>query len=187
MAGFITILTEALPAGLLLQMSADLGVGPSAVGQSITIYAVGSLVAAIPLTAATQHVPRKPLLLCAIGGFALVNTVTAVTDAFGVMLVARFFAGVCAGLLWAMIAGYAARMVPEKMKGRAIAIAMVGTPLALSVGIPAGTLMGASIGWRLSWWVGCGRRCRTIRALRPAVGCPLRAPWRSAASNRCWQ
>jgi predicted MFS family arabinose efflux permease len=148
MAGFITILTEALPAGLLLQMSADLGVGPSAVGQSITIYAVGSLVAAIPLTAATQHVPRKPLLLCAIGGFALVNTVTAVTDAFGVMLVARFFAGVCAGLLWAMIAGYAARMVPEKMKGRAIAIAMVGTPLALSVGIPAGTLMGASIGWR---------------------------------------
>ncbi|MBN9336096.1 MFS transporter [Devosia sp.] len=148
MAGFITILTEALPAGLLLQMSADLGVAPSAVGQSITIYAIGSIVAAIPLTAATQRFPRKPLLTCVIAGFALVNTITAVTDVFGILLAARFFAGVCAGLLWAMIAGYAARMVADHLKGRAIAIAMVGTPLALSMGIPAGTLIGSSIGWR---------------------------------------
>ncbi len=64
------------------------------------------------------------------------------------MLLARFFAGVCAGLLWAMIAGYAARMVPDQQRGRAIAVAMVGTPLALSLGIPAGTLAGSIIGWR---------------------------------------
>ncbi|WP_435656495.1 hypothetical protein [Brucella pituitosa] len=53
MAGFITILTEALPAGLLPQMSMGLGVSPSAIGQLITAYAVGSLIAAIPLTAVT--------------------------------------------------------------------------------------------------------------------------------------
>ena len=153
MAGFITILTEALPAGLLPQISADLAVSPSAVGQLVTIYAIGSLMAAIPLTAATQHVRRKPLLLCAIAGFALVNTTTAVTGNLGIMLLARFLAGVSAGLLWAMIAGYAARMVPDQLKGRAIAIAMVGTPLALSVGIPAGTLMGSAIGWRTAFAV----------------------------------
>ncbi len=151
MAGFITILTEALPAGLLPQMSADLAVSPSAVGQLITIYAIGSLVAAIPLTALTQHFRRKPLLLCAIAGFALVNTITALTGSFGIMLLARFLAGVSAGLLWAMIAGYAARMVPDQLKGRAIAVAMVGTPLALSLGIPAGTLMGSAIGWRTTF------------------------------------
>ncbi|WP_421362299.1 MFS transporter [Agrobacterium rosae] len=148
MAGFITILTEALPAGLLPQMSADLAVSPSSVGQLVTVYAVGSLMAAIPLTAATQHFSRKPLLLCAIAGFAVVNTVTAITGSYGVMLVARFIAGVCAGLLWAMIAGYAARMVPDQLKGRAIAVAMAGTPLALSLGIPAGTLIGSAVGWR---------------------------------------
>ncbi len=148
MAGFITILTEALPAGLLPQMSAELGVTPSVAGQLITVYAIGSLVAAMPLTAATQHFPRKPLLLCAIAGFAVVNTITAITGSFAIMLLARFFAGVCAGLLWAMIAGYAARMVSDQQKGRAIAVAMVGTPLALSLGIPAGTLMGSVIGWR---------------------------------------
>ncbi|KAB0565605.1 MFS transporter [Brucella pituitosa] len=148
MASFITILTEALPAGLLPQMSMGLGVSPSAIGQLITAYAVGSLMAAIPLTAVTQHFPRKPLLLCAIAGFAVVNTITATTGSFYIMLLARFVAGVCAGLLWAMIAGYAARMVTDQLKGRAIAVAMVGTPLALSLGIPAGTLMGSAIGWR---------------------------------------
>ena len=153
MAGFITILTEALPAGLLPQMSADLAVSPSAVGQLVTVYAIGSLVAAIPFTTATQHIPRKPLLLCAIAGFAVVNTVTAITGSYEIMLLARFFAGVSAGLLWAMIAGYAARMVPARLKGRAIAVAMVGTPLALSLGIPAGTLIGSSIGWRSTFAV----------------------------------
>ena len=68
MAGFITILTEALPAGLLPQMSAGLAISPSAVGQLVTVYALGSLVAAIPLTAATQRFRRKPVLLAAIAG-----------------------------------------------------------------------------------------------------------------------
>ena len=53
MAGFITILTEALPAGLLPQIGGGLSV-KALVGQLVTIYAIGSLVAAIPLTAATQ-------------------------------------------------------------------------------------------------------------------------------------
>jgi predicted MFS family arabinose efflux permease len=148
MAGFITILTEALPAGLLPQMSADLAISPSAVGQLVTVYAIGSLVAAIPLTTATQRFRRKPVLLYAIAGFTVVNTITAITENYAVVLVARFFAGVSAGLLWALIAGYAARMVPEQLRGRAIAIAMVGTPLALSLGIPAGTMIGAAVGWR---------------------------------------
>lgn len=47
-AGFITILTEAMPAGLLPQMGAGLGVSPALVGQLVTLYALGSLLAAIP-------------------------------------------------------------------------------------------------------------------------------------------
>ena len=58
-------------------------------------------------------------------------------------------AGVVAGLLWALLAGYAARLVPEEQKRRAIAIAMVGTPLALSLGVPAGTSLAQLVGWRL--------------------------------------
>lgn len=102
----------------------------------------------IPLTAAMQGMRRRPLLLIAIIGFAISNTVTAVSASYVLTMFARFVAGVAAGLLCALLAGYAARMVPDHMKGRAIAIAMVGTPLALSIGIPAGTFIGTAIGWR---------------------------------------
>ncbi|WP_416772607.1 MFS transporter [Pseudomonas sp. RHF3.3-3] len=150
-AGFITILTEALPAGLLPQMSTDLGVSQALVGQLITAYALGSLLAAIPLTLLTQGWRRRPLLLGAVAGFALVNAVTAVSSHYWLTLLARWLAGVFAGLLWALLAGYASRMVASHLQGRAIAIAMLGAPLALSLGIPLGTFLGNSFGWRLSF------------------------------------
>lgn len=148
LAGFVTILTEALPAGLLPQIGAGLEVSESLAGQLVTLYAIGSLVAAIPLMTATQGIRRRPLLLAAIVGFAIANTITTLSTSYILTMAARFLAGVAAGLLWALLAGYAARMVPENLKGRAIAIAMVGTPLALSLGVPAGTFLGALVGWR---------------------------------------
>lgn len=148
LAGFLTILTEALPAGLLPQMSAGLGVSQPMVGQLITAYALGSLLTAIPLTAATRSLRRRPLLIAAIAGFLIVNAVTALSSHYAVTLVARFGAGVFAGVVWSLLAGYASRMAPAHMTGRAIAIVMVGTPLALTIGIPAGTWLGGLIGWR---------------------------------------
>ncbi|WP_454834616.1 MFS transporter [Pseudomonas lini] len=153
MAAFITILTEALPAGLLPQMAQGLAVSEAWVGQTVTAYAIGSLMAAMPLTAATQGFRRRPLLLAAIAGFAIANTVTTFSTSFTLTIAARFVAGVAAGLLWALLAGYAARLVPEHHKGRAIAIAMVGTPLALSLGIPTGTFLGNVLGWRMCFGI----------------------------------
>ncbi len=150
-AGFVTILTETLPAGLLPAMAAGLGVGEAWVGQLVSVYALGSLLAAIPLTAATRRWRRRPLLLLAIAGFALANTVTAVSASYPLILAARLLAGVSAGLLWALLAGYASRMVTPTRQGRAIAVAMVGTPLALALGVPAGTLLGQQWGWRWSF------------------------------------
>ncbi|NHF64688.1 MFS transporter [Xanthomonas hortorum] len=153
MAAFITILTEALPAGLLPQMADGLAVSEAWVGQTVTIYALGSLLAAIPLTIATQGIARRPLLLAAIAGFAIANTITTLSSSYALTMVVRFLAGVSAGLLWALLAGYAARMVPEHQKGRAIAIAMVGTPLALSLGVPAGAFLGSLVSWRVCFGI----------------------------------
>ena len=153
LAGFITIVTEALPAGLLPQISAGMNISGALAGQFVTLYAVGSLVAAIPLITATQGMRRRPLLLLALAGFVVANTVTAFSGNYVPTMAARFLAGVSAGLVWALLAGYAARMVPDEKKGRAIAIAMVGTPLALSLGVPAGTLLGTLIGWRMCFGI----------------------------------
>ncbi|VVO38156.1 Purine efflux pump PbuE [Pseudomonas fluorescens] len=155
-AGFITVMTEALPAGLLPQMSSGLNVSQALVGQLVTLYAMGSIVAAIPLTIATRGWRRRPLLLSAIGGFAIANSITAVSEWYWLTLVARFIAGVFAGLLWALLAGYASRMVAPQLQGRAITVAMLGAPLALSLGIPAGTLLGTLVGWRLSFAIMTG-------------------------------
>lgn len=151
MTGFTAILTETLPAGLLPHMAAGLDVSESLAGQTVTVYAVGSLLAAIPLTLYTQGWRRKPTLLAAIVGFLIFNCVTAVSTSYALTLVARFMGGVAAGLGWGIIAGYARRMVVAPLRGKALAIAMVGTPLALSIGVPLGAMLGTTLGWRTAF------------------------------------
>ncbi|WP_199826948.1 MFS transporter [Streptomyces sp. WM6378] len=155
-AVFITSLTETLPAGLLPAMSADLRVSESATGQTITIYAIGTALTAIPLTAATAAWRRKRLLLASMAGFAVANTVTALSGTYSVTMVARFVAGVAAGLAWALLAGYARRMAPAHLQGKAIAIAMAGIPVALSLGVPAGTFLGKAVNWQVAFLVMTG-------------------------------
>ena len=151
MAGFICILTETIPAGLLPQISQGLNISPSLAGQWVTAYAAGSLLAAIPLTLLTRSWSRRVVLLSTVCGFLLFNTLTAVSSDVVIILIARFFAGASAGLAWSLIAGYARRMVVPSLQGRALALAMVGTPIALSLGVPAGTWMGSLLGWRLTF------------------------------------
>lgn len=148
LAGFISLLTEIIPAGLLPQISEGLGISEALAGQFITLYALGSVLAAIPLTTATRGWRRRPLLLLSLIGFFLFNSVTALSSSYTISLVARFLAGAAGGVLWGMLAGYASRMVPDSLKGRAMAVVGVATPLAMSFGVPAGTLLGTLVGWR---------------------------------------
>ncbi|MEE4620399.1 MFS transporter [Pseudomonas alliivorans] len=151
MTGFICIVTETLPAGLLPEIGSGLAVSPSLAGQMVTVYALGSLLAAIPLTVATQSWRRRTVLLLPILGFLIFNSVTALSSNYWLTLVARFFAGASAGLAWSLIAGYARRMVIPQLQGKAMAIAMVGTPVALSLGVPLGTWLGGFMGWRMAF------------------------------------
>ncbi len=156
MTGFVAIMTETLPAGLLPLIGQGLHVSQAMAGQLVTVYAAGSLIAAIPLVAATQTWRRRPVLLLAIGGLFAFNTVTALSGFYTLTLAARFLAGVAAGLAWGMIAGYARRLVAPELQGRALALAMVGTPVALSIGTPAGSLLGGLAGWRAAFLVMSG-------------------------------
>ena len=151
MTGFVAILTETVPVGLLPQIGAGLGVSDASAGQLVTLYAAGSLLAAIPLTAATLGWRRRTVLLLAVGGFLLFNSITAISSSYALTLAARFLAGVAAGLAWGSIAGYARRMVTGPLQGRALALAMIGTPLALSLGVPAGAFLGSLVGWRATF------------------------------------
>ncbi len=89
-------------------------------------------------------------------GFAAANTVTALSGDYTLTMVARFVAGVAAGLAWALLAGYARRMAPAHLQGKAIAIAMAGIPVALSIGVPAGTFLGKVLSWQVAFLVMTG-------------------------------
>ncbi|MFE9533255.1 MFS transporter [Streptomyces sp. NPDC006691] len=168
-AVFVTSLTETLPAGLLPAMGADLRVGESAAGQTVTVYAVGTALTAIPLTAATAAWRRKRLLLVSMAGFAVANTVTALSGNYPLTMAARFLAGVAAGLAWAVLAGYARRLAPGHLQGRAIAIAMAGVPVALSLGVPAGTLLGRAANWQVAFLVMTGLTMALLGWIAAAV------------------
>lgn len=150
-AAFMGILTEALPAGVLPEMARDLSVSEAAAGQSLTIYAIATGLSAIPVSVATAGWRRKKLLLIAVVVFAVANLVTAVSPNYALTMAFRLVAGVAAAVVWAELVGYARRLAPPHLQGRAIAITMAGIPLALSLGIPVGTFLGGIFGWRMTF------------------------------------
>ena len=173
LSGFIIIMTETLPAGLLPQLAAEFQVSNGTAGQLITAYALGTVIAAIPTIAMTRGASRKPLLVIGLLGFLVANTLTAIAPTLVTALVVRFIAGAFSGLIWGMLAGYARRLAAPEHAGRALAIAMAGTPLALSIGTPLGAWLGSAVGWR---WSFAGVSALTVIVVLLVLVCVPNAP-----------
>lgn len=152
LAGFISILTECVPAGLLPDMSRTLGTSVSLTGQTVTLYALATALGAIPLARATARWPRKHVLQLALALVAAANALTALSTDYTLMLVVRFVAGLATALIWPLLGGYAARLAPAGRQGRAIAMALAGTPIGLALGIPTGTWLSSLGGWQVAFY-----------------------------------
>lgn len=61
-------MTETIPAGLLPEISKAMNISLASAGQWVTVYALGSLFAAIPLTIVTRSWNRKYVLLMTVAG-----------------------------------------------------------------------------------------------------------------------
>ncbi len=153
LAGFLAIMTETMPAGLLPQISEALGVSKALAGQLITFYALGAVLAVIPIIASTRSWNRRRLFLLAVGSLLVFNVITALSSSYEIIIVARFAAGMAAGVIWGLLPGYTLRMVADNMRGRALAITGVGQPIALAVGVPLGTWLGLLFDWRGVFWI----------------------------------
>jgi predicted MFS family arabinose efflux permease len=147
-ASAIATANESVPAGLLPQLAEGFGVTEAWAGQLVTACALGSGLAAIPLSAALRGWPRRRVLMLVLAGFFVCNAVTAVSTSFALTLIARFAVGLATGLAWSLLATYARRMVAPEQQGRALAIAMMGIPVALSLGVPLSAFLGPLLGWR---------------------------------------
>ncbi|NBF00555.1 MFS transporter, partial [Nonomuraea sp. K271] len=96
-AAFTAVMTELLPAGLLPQMSAALGVPEGRAGFLVTAYAVASFLAAIPLTALLRRFARRRVLSGTLAGFAACNAATALSSSYAVTFGIRVLAGTMGG------------------------------------------------------------------------------------------
>ncbi len=145
---FCVSTTENLPAGLLPQISAGLGVSLFAVGQLVTGYAVTVAVLAVPLTYATRRIPRRPLLIGLMALFVLASLGSALAPDYGLLLASRVAAAVVHAVWWAVVAVAATGLFKAAARGRVMAVVNGATAVATVLGVPAGTWLGQLAGWR---------------------------------------
>ncbi|MFG1838944.1 MFS transporter [Micromonospora sp. NPDC049175] len=150
-ATFCYVTTEVLPIGLLTLIAPDLGRTRSEAGLLVTGYAVVVMIVALPLTRVTRGVPRRPLLVSALGVFAAATTVSAVATSYEVLLAARLVSATTNGVFWAVVFPVAISMFPPHIRGRIVARLSIGNALGPVLGVPLSTWLGGQAGWRAAF------------------------------------
>lgn len=136
------------PAGMLGELSGDLGVSIRDAGLLITF---GAMVLCIgsPLTAwLTSRIERRTLLAATLAILALTNAASAFAPDYTSLLVIRLVMLAVGALYTPQAAGTAALIVPTEKRGSTIAYIFLGWSLAAAIGLPLITLIGSRYGWR---------------------------------------
>lgn len=143
--------TEFVIIGLLPDVSADFGVSVPTAGWLVTGYALGVLVGAPLLTILGTKVPRKQMLMALMGVFVVGNLLTALAPTFDVMVAGRLVASLAHGTFFGVGSVVAAGLVAPDRRAGAIATMFTGLTVANVVGVPLGTFVGHSVGWRTTF------------------------------------
>ncbi|MCX5501779.1 MFS transporter [Streptomyces sp. NBC_00053] len=145
--------TEFVIMGLLPEVAADFQVSIPTAGFLVTGYALGVVLGAPLMTALGTRVTRKRMLVLLMGLFVLGNVVSAVAPVFGVVLVGRVIASLAHGAFFGIGTVVAADLVAPQKRAGAIAMMFTGLTVANLVGVPLGTYIGQSVGWRTTFFV----------------------------------
>ena len=144
--------TEFVIMGLLMQVAADLQVSIAAAGLLISGYALGVFVGAPLLTAATNRMPRKAVLVALMIVFTLGNLACALASNYELLMAARVITSLAHGTFFGVGAVVATGLVSEDRKASAISIMFTGLTVATLLGVPAGAWLGLEYGWRATFW-----------------------------------
>ena len=151
LGAFAIGLTEFAIMGLLPQVATDLSVSVPTAGNLVTAYAVGVVVGAPLLTAAGGRLSRRTLLLAFMALFAVGNGLAALAPGFGTLLAARFLTGLPHGAFFGVAALVAADLAGSARRASAVGWLFLGLTVANLVGVPAATVFGGVVGWRLAF------------------------------------
>ncbi|MGW1890340.1 MFS transporter [Streptomyces sp. NPDC002004] len=145
--------TEFVIMGLLPEVAGDFGVSIPTAGLLVTGYALGVVIGAPLMTVLGTKVSRKRMLMLLMGLFIVGNLISALAPAFSVMLIGRVIASLAHGAFFGIGSVVAADLVAPEKKAGAIAMMFTGLTIANVVGVPLGTFIGQSAGWRLTFAV----------------------------------
>lgn len=150
--GFGIGLTEFVIMGLLPDVAADFGVTEPVAGWLITGYALSVVVGALVVTALVSRFPRKSVLVGLMGLFIAGNFLSALAPTYEVMMGGRVVAALCHGAFFGIGSVVAAGMVAPSKQAGAIAMMFAGLTAANVLGVPFGTFLGQTYGWRSTFW-----------------------------------
>ena len=144
--------TEFVIMGLLIEVSADLGVTISSAGLLISGYALGVVAGAPLLGAFTGKWSRKTLLMSLMVVFTLGNLACALAPDYWSLMAARVLTAFAHASFFGVGSVVATSLVAPDRKASAIAIMFTGLTVANILGVPFGTWLGQAYGWRATFW-----------------------------------
>lgn len=150
-AGFTVLTTEFIIVGLLPSMARDLHVGVSQAGLLVTLFAFTVAVVGPALTAWLSRYDRKLLFVSTLLLFGISNILAATAPNIGVMALARFLPALALPVFWALASETAVDITGPERAGKAISMVSFGIVAATIFGIPVGTLISDSFGWRAAF------------------------------------
>lgn len=142
---------EFVVAGILPSVAAGLGVSIPAAGLLVTAYALGMIVGGPLLTAITAGRPRKPLVIGLLVVAVAGNLVSALAPGYGVLFAARILTALVTSTFFANAIVIATRSAPPGQQASTVAKLAFGMNLAMILGAPLGTWIGAAFGWRTTF------------------------------------
>ena len=143
--------TEFVIVGLLPTVAKDLAITLPLAGLIVSVYALGVTFGAPVMTALTGRLERKPLLLGLMVLFIAGNTLAAFSASYELLLVARVLTALAHGVFFSVGSTIAADLVPENRRASAIALMFMGLTVAIVTGVPLGTFIGQTFGWRATF------------------------------------
>jgi len=148
-AGAFAVGTSAyVVSGVLPDVSSELHVSLTAAGQLATAFSLSYAVGAPILSTLTGRWERRTLLIAALVLAALGNLIAALAANYPVLIVGRVVAAFGAAVYTPAATLFATGLMPPEERGRAVAIVFGGLTFALVLGVPAGSLLGPTLGYK---------------------------------------
>ncbi|MEU3872447.1 MULTISPECIES: Cmx/CmrA family chloramphenicol efflux MFS transporter [Streptomyces] len=144
--------SEFMLSGLLQPIARDMDVSIPQAGLLVSAFAIGMVVGAPLLAAATLRLPRRTTLVALLAVFGLGQVAGALAPTYGVLFASRVVSALACAGFWAVGAAVAVSLVPVDARARAMAIMVGGLSIANIAGVPAGALLGQHAGWRAAFW-----------------------------------